>query len=202
MLRVGITGGIGSGKSMVCGYFESQRVPVYYADREAGHLIDLDPGIRKKIISYFGRGAYSEKGLNKNFIRKKIFNDPDALSTLNKISHPPLLRHFDRWCKLRKIDKELFVIKEAALIFESDSYKSLDFIVCVVAPQETRIGRIMRRDKKSREEIEKIINSQWSDEEKIRRSDFIIYSNDEELLLPEIVKLHRTIIKKAQLHGK
>jgi dephospho-CoA kinase len=201
MLRIGITGGIGSGKSMVCKYFESRHVPVYYADDEAAILIDADPGIRKKIIAYFGEEAYNKKGLNKIFMRQKVFNDAEALANLNAITHPPVLKHFDDWCVKMKKQGHPFVIKEAALVFESDSYKSLDLVACVVAPAETRIARVMHRDDKTKEEVENIIKKQMTDEEKIKRSDFVIRNNDDELLLPQIVALHEFILKKSASHG-
>ncbi len=202
MLRIGITGGIGSGKSIVCNYFEKLQVPLYHADDEATRLIDHNLKIRKKIISFFGEDAYAKKGLNKAVIRQRVFNDQKALTVLNAITHPPLMKHFNDWCAAQKKQKHPFIIKEAALVFESNSYQMLDFVVCVVAPLETRISRVMQRDGKTRVEVERIINKQWSDEEKIKRSDFVIQNPDDELLLPQILILHDLILKKSALYGK
>ena len=202
MLRVGITGGIGSGKSTVCKFFESQQVPVYYADDIATKLIDSDAGIRKKIISVFGPSSYVKTGLNKSFIRKKVFEDKEALEKLNAITHPVIFKHFDQWCAARKKEKHPFIIKEAALIFESDSYKHLDFFVCVIAPVETRIARVVQRDGKTRKEVEQVISKQLSDEEKIKRSDIVINNPGDELLLPQILALNEVLVKKSILYGK
>jgi dephospho-CoA kinase len=202
MLRIGITGGIGSGKSWVCGYFEKLQVPVYNADNEAALLIDTDPVIRRKIISCFGVRSYLKRGLNKPFIRKLVFNNPENLKTLNAITHPPVLKHFDLWCKARKKERHLFVIKEAALIFESDSHKSLDYVACVVAPVETRLQRVMQRDRKTREEVMNIMKKQMTDKEKVKRSDFVISNDGKEPVLPAIVAFHEFILKKSAAYGK
>jgi dephospho-CoA kinase len=201
MLRIGITGGIGSGKSVVCKYFERMQVPVYHADDTAKVIIDTDPGIRKEIIAFFGASAYTKKGLNRPFIRKKVFEDKESLSKLNAITHPPVLAHFALWCNEMKKQKHPFVIKEAALIFEIKSYTTLDFTVCVIAPLETRIARVMRRDGKTREEVENIIKKQMSDEEKIKLANWVINNPDDELVLPQIVALHQLIINKSLTHG-
>jgi dephospho-CoA kinase len=197
MLRIGITGGIGSGKSLVCKYFENLRIPVFNADDIANKIIDTDAGIRKKIPKYFGPSSYNDKGLNRKFIRDRVFNDAEALTALNSITHPVILNYFDNWCKRMKKEGHRFVIKEAAIIFESESYKQLDYFVSVIAPVETRIRRVMERDGKTREEVEHIIRRQMSDEEKIKRSDLVISNPGDELLLPQIVELHEILINKT-----
>ncbi len=179
MLRIGITGGIGSGKSVVCRYFSALQIPYYNADEEAKYIIDHDPGIQKKLKAYFGEASYTKNGLNKSFIRKRVFGNSAALAKLNEITHPVVLNHFDRWCKEKRKAKHPFIIKEAALVFESDSYKSLDFIITVIAPIATRITRVMKRDGKSKDEVEVIIKKQMSDEEKIKRSNYVINNPDD-----------------------
>ncbi len=201
MLRIGITGGIGSGKSRVCQYFEKMGVPVYYADDIANLLINSDPVIRKEIIASFGPSSYTKKGLNKAYIREKVFNDEEALTRLNLITHPVVFRHFEAWCAEMEKQGHPFIIKEAALIFETDSFKHLHFFVCVIAPLETRIARVMHRDGLSRKELIGIIKKQLPDEEKIKRSDIVINNPDDELLLPQLVALHQLILKKVN-HGK
>ena len=201
MLRIGITGGIGSGKSVVCQYFEHQQIPVYNADDEGNKIIDTNPIIRKNIIASFGAKAYTKTGLNKPLIRKLVFGNQDALNQLNAITHPVIINHFDTWCVKMKKEGHLLVVKEAALMFESESYKSLDFIACVVAPVETRVARVMQRDGKTRDEVMRIIHKQWSDAEKIKRSDYIIYNDDTDLVLPQLVDLHTLVIHKSRNHG-
>ncbi len=201
MLRIGITGGIGSGKSVVCHFFERHQIPIYNADDEGNKIIDTDAIIRRNIIAYFGAKAYTQKGLNKPLIRKLVFGKHEALQKLNAITHPVIIGHFDEWCVRMKKQGHLLVVKEAALMFESESYKSLDFIACVVAPIETRIARVIQRDGKSRDEVMRIINKQWSDVEKIKRSDYIIYNDDTDLVLPQLVDLHTHVIHKSRNHG-
>ncbi|MCX6188862.1 MAG: dephospho-CoA kinase [Bacteroidetes bacterium] len=202
MLRIGITGGIGSGKSVVCEYFKRLQVPVYNADDRSNVIIDNDPEIREQLIAYFGPQAYLPTGLNRAFIREIVFNNSQALSKLNSITHPVIFKNFDDWCHSKKKQKHEFIIKEAALVFESDSYKFLDFIVCVVAPVKTRIARVMHRDHKSIEEIEKILKKQLPDAEKIKRSDYVIHNPNDELLLPKIIELHKFISKKLSTYGQ
>ena len=139
--------------------------------------------------------------MNKTFIRKQIFQNKEALADLNRITHPYILKHFDDWCKQMRKSNYPFVVKEAALVFESDSYKSLDFIVCMVAPLETRIERVIKRDGKLRKEVLDIINRQWTDDEKIKRSAWVIKNTDDDLLLPQIVALHELIVSKTEFYG-
>lgn len=191
MLRIGVTGGIGSGKSMVCTYFEKMQVPVYYADDEARRIIDTHAGIRKKLTAYFGPRAYTARGLNKPFIRKQVFGNPEAIHFLNITTHPVVIAHFVSWSKDRKKEKHPYVLKEAALIFESGSNRELDYIVCVTAPEEERIQRVMQRDHRSREEVQSIMQRQMPEAEKIRLSNAVIYNNQNTLLLPQLVALEQ-----------
>ena len=200
MLRIGITGGIGSGKSRVCTYFEKMQVPVYYADTEAGRIIDTDPRIRKKLLEYFGARAYTSRGLNKAFIRKKVFGNAEAIAFLNATTHPVVIADFVNWCKTRKKEKHRFVLKEAALIFESGSDKELDFIVCVTAPEEERIQRVVQRDKRTPEEVLSIFQRQMPEAEKIRLSNAVIYNSNDTLLLPQLVALEQQF-KTLSTHG-
>ena len=158
MLKVGITGGIGSGKTTVCRIFETLGVPVYYADDAAKWLMANDAGLQNNIRSLLGEEAYFPEGqLNKAFISGKIFNNPDAKQALEQIVHPAVFAHFSAWLLNQKSP---YILKEAALLIESGSYKTLDKIICVTAPQHLRIARVMQRDKLSRKQVITRLNAQ------------------------------------------
>lgn len=168
MLRVGITGGIGSGKTTVCRIFEKLGVPVYYADQQADVLINTNPLIKRQLQKYFGDDIYNDYGLDKLKMRKAVFGNKAALEKLNEVVHPVVINHFDQWSHKHK--KAPYILKEAALMFESGSYKQLDAVVMVTAPLDQRIQRIIKRDKRNLAEIKKIISGQWSESKKKKLS--------------------------------
>ena len=150
MLKIGITGGIGSGKSTVAGIFEVLGIPVYYADAEAKRLMNEDPSVKFAIQQTFGDQAYSNGSLDRKYLSKAVFNNAERLAQLNAIVHPSTLRDAEQWMKQQS---SAYIIKEAALIFESGSNKSLDYVIGVRAPESLRISRAMRRNTLSEEDV-------------------------------------------------
>jgi dephospho-CoA kinase len=190
MIIAGITGGIGSGKTTCCKIFELLGVPVYYADDEAKKLLS-DPNISKQITDIFGVKILVDARIDRKLLAAQVFKDPEKLSVLNSIIHPAVKEHFTQWCA--KHNNASLVLKEAAILFESGTYKNVDRIITVTAPLEMRIERSIKRDKVSREEVESRISKQLSDEEKIKRSDYIIVNDESTLLIPQIVDLQRIL---------
>ncbi|MDH0659593.1 MULTISPECIES: dephospho-CoA kinase [Empedobacter] len=170
----GITGGIGSGKSTAAKFFEELGIPVYNSDTRAKTIQNENSEVKVKIIAAFGEEAYNENGLNKPYLSKQVFQNNEKLKLLNSIVHPAVFQDFENWKKAQKSD---IVMKEAAILIESGSYKDCDVVISVVVDLETRIARTIERDGLSREEILARINNQISDEERIAKSDFIIDNN-------------------------
>lgn len=168
---IGLTGGIGSGKTTIANYLKSLGIPVYIADDEAKKVMQL-PEIVTQIKLEFGENVFVNDLINTSKLAKLVFNNPEKLKQLNKIVHPAVKEHFDNWVLQHKDFP--FVIKEAAILFESGSYQYCDKIITVIAPIETRIKRVMERDQTSRENVLNRINSQWTDEQKTSKSDFVI----------------------------
>ncbi len=168
---IGLTGGIGSGKTTIANYLKSLGIPVYIADDEAKKVMQL-PEIVTQIKLEFGENVFENDLINTSKLAKLVFNNPEQLKQLNKIVHPAVKKHFDNWVLKHKDFP--FVIKEAAILFESGSFQYCDKIITVIAPIETRIKRVMERDQTSRENVLNRINSQWTDEQKTSKSDFVI----------------------------
>lgn len=189
-LRIGVTGGIGSGKSIVCKIFSLLGAPVYDADSRAKALMTEDHLLIENIKEKFGSQAYHDDGsLNRTYLSKAIFNNSHQLSVLNSLVHPRVAIDSENWFKENQNAR--YCIKEAALLFESGSYKMLDQIIVVTAPTELRIQRVLNRDKgRVRGEIEKIIQNQISETEKISRADFVIHNDEQLLVIPQVYKLH------------
>ena len=175
---VGLTGGIGSGKSTIAAYFKKRGVPVYIADDEAKKIMN-DPEVVKKVQSVFDENIIENKQLNRKKIAELVFSSPEQLKKLNSIVHPEVKKHFLDWVK--KHEKHPFVIKEAAILFESGTYKDCDKIILVTAPEALKIARVMKRDNVSREQVLERMKNQWSDEKKIPLSDYVIQNTDLEL---------------------
>lgn len=194
---VGLTGGIGSGKTTVAKYFEELGVPVYIADSEAKALMNRSKVIRRKLIALFGNEAYVENTLNRPFIAQQIFNDKKLLNAMNAIVHPKVASHFKRW--VNKQDSP-YVISEAAILFENGSYKKYDYIITVTAPEDIRLQRVIKRDNSNKQKVEAIMANQWSDEEKIKRSDFVIENIDLEQTKIQVRKIHKKILKLTSKH--
>lgn len=168
---IGLTGGIGSGKTTIAKYFLSLGIPVYIADDQARKIMDL-PEILASIKNVFGSEVFLNKKLDRKKLADIVFLNPEKLKSLNRIIHPAVKNDFDKWLSVH--EKYPIIIKEAAILFESGSYKNCDVIITVVAPLETRIERVMLRDKATKSGIISRINNQWTDEQRIQKSDFII----------------------------
>ncbi|WP_179315151.1 dephospho-CoA kinase [Winogradskyella undariae] len=190
---VGLTGGIGSGKTTILKYFKSLGVPVYIADDEAKTLMHHSKIIKQKLIELFGEEAYINNTLNRSYLASKIFNDKSLLAKMNAIVHPKVAEHFKKWYKKQNSP---YVIKEAAIIFENNQQQYYDFIITVIADESLRIKRVIQRDGSSEEKIKSIINNQWSDEDKIKASDFIIFNNNLEEAKKQALKIHNSILEK------
>ena len=192
MKIVGLTGGIGSGKSTVARMFESKGIPVYTADDEAKKLMNTSKVIKKQLINLLGNECYQNGELNKAFISTKIFNDKTILKKINAIVHPKVGNHFKRWLKKQTAP---YIIKEAAIIFENNLQSQFDVIITVVANKETRIERILKRDATSIDKIENIIRNQMSDEEKIKLSNYVVYNLDLDETDRQISKINEKILE-------
>ena len=190
MLKIGLTGNIGSGKTTVSKVFEVLGVPVFYADDAAKSVMVTDPVLIAGIKSAFGDTSYFDDGtLNRKHIAGIVFNDAQQLAKLNALVHPATFRAFDDWVK--NIDADVpYVLKEAALLFESDSYKMCNYSITIQAPFETRIKRVMQRDGFTREEIESRESKQFSEEKKSVLADYIIVNDDVQLVIPQVLELH------------
>jgi dephospho-CoA kinase len=196
-LRIGITGGIGSGKSLICKIFASLQIPVYDADLMARNLMTSDLVLINQIKKEFGDSSYQLDGsLNREYLSKKVFNDASKLKKLNQLVHPRVGVDSENWIERNKAYP--YVVKEAALLFESGANKSLDKIIVVTAPEPLRVQRVLNRDKsRTEEEVIKIIRSQMDEEEKIKMADFIIRNDETELVVPQVLKLHERFIAFA-----
>jgi len=196
MLKVGITGGIGSGKTTVCKIFEVLRVPVYYADERAKALMQTDLKLIHSVKELFGEAAYKNGKLNRPFVAEKVFNDKPLLDKLNSIVHPAVAADAMQWMA-RQADKP-YAIKEAALLFENGSYKHLDKIILVHAAMETRIARLKSRDNATRAQITARMRHQLSDDEKMKLADFIIYNDAQRQLIPQVLAIHQSLLELAE----
>jgi len=188
MIRIGVTGGIGSGKSLVCRVFSLLGVPVYTADEAAKNLMEHDPQITKDLTGVFGSSIYEGEKLNRSKLAGLIFENPELLSEVNRIVHPRVAHDFNEWCT--SFTSAPFVIQESALLFESNTFKHFDYIVLVTAPEEIRIKRVLGRPEMTREKILRIMRNQLPEEEKIVRSHFIINNDETTLILPIILSIY------------
>lgn len=195
MLRIGLTGGIGSGKTTVAKIFELLDVPVYYADEASKRLYHTDKSLIANIKSHFGEDVYTNEQLNRSKLAAIVFNDPQKLELLNELVHPPTIRDAEEWMKQQTTP---YVIKEAALLFESGSSAGLDYIIGVRSPSHFRIKRVMERDKISREDVISRANRQIDEEIKMRLCDFVINNNEQELLIPQVLELHSKFMEMAE----
>ena len=192
---VGLTGGIGSGKSTILECFKSFGVAVYIADDEAKALMNRSKVIKRKLIQLFGDDAYEDGELNRPYLASKIFNNKSLLSKMNAIVHPKVAAHFKHWLKKQE---SAYVIKEVAIIFENNLQDQYDYIITVVADEDLRIERVMHRDHTSIEKVKAIIKNQWSDAEKIKQSDFVITNNDLQEAKKQAYKIHNVLLKKLK----
>lgn len=194
MKKIGITGCIGSGKSTVSAIFMQLGIPVYSADIRAKALMNSSPALIKDIKELLGEQAYLTTGkIDRAYIAAQVFNNPDLLGRLNNLVHPAVFADFDTW-SLDQPPKP-YILKEAALLFETDSYKQVDEVIVVTAPEELRITRTMIRDGLSREAVIARMNNQMSEEDKVKRSQYQIVNDELHMLIPQVLKLHRKFIQ-------
>jgi dephospho-CoA kinase len=193
MLKIGLTGGIGSGKTTVAQIFEVLTIPVYYADQAAKELMNHDPDLKKEITSAFGKEVYKEGMLDRAFLGEIVFTDSEKLARLNSIVHPATLKDASSWMQNQKTP---YAIKEAALIFEAGLENFFDFIIGVSAPQNLRLERVMNRDPISSENILQRMEHQMDESEKIKRCDFIIVNDGNQPLIPQVLNIHQILLSK------
>lgn len=192
MIKIGITGGIGSGKTYICHLLELMNFSVFYSDAEAKKIQDTNEYVRAKLIEFFGKDVYTENGLNRKYIAKIIFNNPAAKKQLEEIIHPKVAEAFNSWCKEKADTGERLVFIESAILYESGFDSLVDKVIVVYADEDVRIERSMRRDGANRQAIEDRIKNQSSDKDKRLKADFVIHNNPDELVNKQIIE----IIKK------
>lgn len=194
MKIIGLTGGIGSGKTTVSNMFKDLGIPVYIADVEAKKLMNTSKDVKQKIISLFGPKAYENNELNRSYIATKIFNDASYLYKMNAIIHPKVAIHFKKWLQKQTSP---YVIKEAAIIFEHNMQTQYDAIITVIAEEEVRIDRILKRDKTTKDKVLAIMKHQLNDSEKAKMSDFVIVNDKLEQTKEQVLKVHNSILKNV-----
>jgi len=194
-IQIGITGGIGSGKSLVCRIFQALEVPVYDADSRAKSVMTTDGILITQIQKEFGVLSYHKNGtLSREYLAEAVFNNPERLQVLNKLVHPRVKIDYELW--LSQHQSQPYVVKEAALLFESSSYTMLDKIVVVYAPESLRIQRVLNRDiHRNKVQVEEIMRNQMDEEEKRKRADFVIINDESELVIPQVLQLHEQFLK-------
>jgi len=195
ILRIGLTGGIGSGKTTVAKIFELLGVPVYYADEEARRIMNENEELRLSIQKEFGEAAYKNGELDRSYMASNVFQNPVKLEMLNALVHPATIRDATNWMLEQRT---AYAIKEAALIFESTAAGELDYIIGVYAPVSLRIKRAMERNGVSYDEVLKRMNSQIDEDIKMKLCDFIIYNDEQKLLIPQVIELHQKLLRLAE----
>lgn len=194
-LKIGVTGGFGSGKTSVCRVFSTLGVPVFYADPEARRIMESDKSVVERIKQVVNKDVYVSGSLNRQLLADMIFKDKKLLRKINSIVHPALYRHFLRWTEEQDAP---YVIIEAAILIESGGRKYVDKIISVIAPLEERIERITLRNKLTRDQVLERIKNQTDDETRIKSSDYVIYNSDNDMIIPEILRIHDEILKSIK----
>ena len=194
MIKIGLTGGIGSGKSTVAHIFETLGIPVYYADAASKRLMNENGDLKNKIKAAFGKEAYTNDLLNRKYLSDIVFKDPEKIKLLNAIVHPATIKDAGAWMQMQTTP---YVIKEAALIFESGSNRDLSYVIGVKSPAELRIKRAMARDNISAAQVQARIDRQMDEEEKMRLCDYVIVNDEHQMLIPQVLALHELISQLA-----
>ncbi len=197
MIRIGITGGIGSGKSIVCKILSIYNIPIYDADKEAKNINNNSPIVRSKLIERFGEELYKNSELDRKMLANHIFNNEDDLKYVNNLIHTELAKHFKKWIEERRDNYDILAI-DAAVLFEAGFQKYVDKSITVVAPINLRIKRVMKRDNLSLEQINSRLNSQLSDEQRVELSDFVIINDENQSLIEQTSELIKNIGKSLQ----
>ena len=193
MLKIGLTGGIGSGKTTVAHIFEVLGIPVYYADEAAKNLLNEDPELKRQIEKLFVPDVYQEGKLDRHLLGSLVFSDAEKLRRLNDIVHPATRKDAAHWMSLQKAP---YAIKEAALIFEAGIWSDFDYVIGVTAPESLRISRVIKRDQSSREKVLERIRQQMNEEEKMKRCDFVIMNDEKKAVLPQVMRVHEVLLAK------
>lgn len=194
MLKVGITGGIGSGKSTVCHLFRCLEIPVFSADDAGRQLLESDNTVIEQVKNSFGEDVFMDGKPDRKKIGGIVFNNPGKLAQLNAIIHPAVRKKYMEWTQVQKAP---YLIYEAAILFETGLYKQLDFTVLVMAPGLLRIKRVIARDGISETSIRDRIKNQWSDEEKMKLASFVLVNDDTQALLPQVINIHTLLLSKT-----
>jgi dephospho-CoA kinase len=193
MLSVGISGGMGSGKTLICTIFKVLGISIYNSDLEAKRIMETNQQVKNEIINLLGEEAYQNNiTLNRKFIAGKIFNHTELLSGINQIVHPAVRKDAEIWSQNIPQDKGYF-LRESAILFETGIYKQLDYNILVIAPREIRLHRIKNRDRLSEEDIAIRMNQQWSDEQKLPLTNFVVINDGKTFLIPQVLKIHQSL---------
>lgn len=195
MLKIGLTGGIGSGKSTIAKVFEVLGIPVYYADKAAKELMNKNELLKQQLIFHFGENTYINGELNRKYLGKIVFSNKEKLELLNSLVHPATIADAAKWFQQQKAP---YVIKEAALLFESGSAEGLDYVIGVAAPETIRIKRVTDRDAVDAAEVKKRMYNQLDETIKMKLCDFIIRNNEQEMILPQVLSLHKELIQRSE----
>ncbi len=196
-LKIGITGGIGSGKSLICKIFQILKVPVFEADGVAKLIMNQNPGVRSALIGLFGDTIYDEEGnLYRQAMAQKIFNNQNLLEKVNGIVHPVVRQKFREWWMQQTAP---YVIQEAAILFESGVYKFMDLNILILSSEELRIKRLAGRDGLTTQQIKARMDNQWTDDEKLPLADFVIYNCEKEFIINQILNIHQTILNYGKV---
>ena len=190
MKRIGLTGNIGSGKTTVASCFEILGIAVFNADKQAKLLMNKDVNLKQSLIAEFGKEVYLDNELNRKYLSKLAFNDDLVLKRLNALVHPVVQEAFEKWSIQQS---GAYVIKEAAILFESNTYQSLDATICISCPEEIRLKRILKRDDLSEKDLRQRMSHQWAEEKKISLSDYVITNDDSSLVMPQILSVHSAL---------
>ena len=195
MLKIGLTGGIGAGKTTVAHIFEILGIPIYFADDAAKKLMNENEHLRQEIIKNFGSESYIDGKLNKSFLAEAIFSDPEKTLLINSIIHPATIADAEKWFQKQQGP---YAIKEAALIFEANAENNLDLIIGVSSPLEMRLQNVMKRDGITLEAVEKRMQHQMEENKKMERCDFIINNNGTDLLIPQVISIHENLLQNIK----
>lgn len=195
MLKIGITGGIGSGKSTVAKIFAILGIPVYYADGAAKRLMETNAELQQSLTAVFGDQLYQDGQLNRPFLANLVFNDADKLAQLNALVHPATLKDAEEWMQRQTAP---YCLKEAALIFESGSQQNLDYVIGVYAPESLRIQRVVQRDGVKQEQVLARMNKQINETIKMRLCDFVIANDEQQMVIPQVMALHERLLSMCK----
>ena len=190
MKRIGLTGNIGSGKTIIASCFEVLNIPVFNADNVAKLQMNKDVNLKQSLIAEFGKEVFLNNELNRKYLSKLAFNDDLVLKRLNALVHPVIQEAFEKWSIQQS---GAYIIKEAAILFESNTYQYLDAIICISCPEEIRLKRILKRDDLSEKEVRQRMSNQWAEEKKISLSDYVIKNDNTCLVMPQILSVHSAL---------